>query len=125
MESARPRNAETSALEPRLNFTVRDLFPELLPPVLPACWPSKGTRAEIALTALLSGPVDQAHYRDTWRLAACVKTLQYLGWGFRKRSILLPGCRTAIAEYTLDVEHPGTAAALLLRKQGCETGEPA
>ncbi len=89
-----------------------DFWPESLPGVVPALSPTPGTRAAEALEAFETGPQNQAEYPHGWRLAAYVKSLEYDGWRFTKRDILRPGCRRAITEYTLDRQHPGTAAAL-------------
>lgn len=116
MTNARSRNTEASALEPRLHSTANDLFPELLPPVLPAVWPDAGTRAREALDALLSRPQNQADYVDGWRLAAYVQTLKYDGWAVRSRLIHKAGCRREIAEYSLDLGDPSTRAAVEMRR---------
>ena len=93
-----------------------DLFPDTLPPVVPALWPAAGTRAAEALAALLTGPVNQADYRRGWRLAAYIQSLKYDGWRILSRAIRRPGCRREIAEYRLDRTDPATAAALAARK---------
>ena len=118
MRSARPAEAEASALEPRRNDTAPDLFPDTLPPVTPACWPKEGTRAAAALEALIAGPQNQADYRPGWRLAAYVQSLEYDGWRIRSRLFRHPRCARPIAQYTLDRQDPATAAALAKRKQG-------
>lgn len=92
-----------------------DLFPDTLPPILPAYWPTPGSRADEALQALISGPQNQADYHHGWRLAAYIKELEYDGWSFRKRDILKPGCRRAIREYTLNRQVPAIAIALKTR----------
>lgn len=118
MKNAHPPKKEASALDKRHFNPAGDLFPELLPPVLPALWPSPGTRAEEALEALINGPQNQADYWKGWRLSANVKTLQYAGWQFIKCDIVKPGCRRAITEYALDRADPSTAAALSARNRG-------
>lgn len=118
MRSARPAEANASALEPRRNDTAPDLFPDTLPPVTPACWPKEGTRAAAALEALIAGPQNQADYRPGWRLAAYVQSLEYDGWRIRSRLFRHPRCARPIAQYTLDRQDPATAAALAKRKQG-------
>jgi hypothetical protein len=101
-----------------------DLFPETLPPVSAAHWPSPGTRDDEALQAFLTqGPQNQADYWRGWRLGAYVKSLRYLGWDFIKRSIKKPGCRGLIAEYELDLTAPAVAAALQSRQAGFVTAE--
>jgi len=119
MRSAHPTEAEASALEPRLHNTPADLFPDTLPPVTAARFPTAGTRAAEALQALLTGPQNQAEYEGMgWRLAAYVQTLEDYGWGILSRSITRPGCRRPIAEYALDRSDPRTAAALASRQMG-------
>ena len=100
-----------------------DLFPELLPPVFAARWPTPGSRADDALQALLVGPVNQCDYWKSWRLSASIKQLQYDGWDFVKRDIPKPGCRSPVREYALDRAAPGTAAALQSRHRGFVTAE--
>ena len=119
MRSAHLTEVQASALEPRHHFNaIADLFPESLPPVTPALFPVRGTRADEALQAIQQGPQNQADYWQGWRLAAYVKELEYLGWHFLKRCITRPGCRRAIAEYELDRTDPSTAAALASRQMG-------
>ena len=118
MRSARPAEANASALEPRRNDNPSDLFPDTLPAATPAIWPTEGTRKADALEALIAGPQNQCDYRPGWRLAAYVRSLKDDGWGIRSRLIAHPRCRPLIAEYTLDRQDPATAAALDKRKQG-------
>ena len=108
---------KSSALDKPRHYTAQDLFSETLPPVEAASWPNDNTRAYEALQALLTGPQNQADYRDGWRLAASVKLLEYGGWAFCKRDIRRPHCRSTITEYALDRQHPATAAALNARQQ--------
>jgi hypothetical protein len=115
MRSAHLTEVEVSALEPRHNHTANDLFPETLPPVVAALWPTRGTRADEALQALLQSPQNQADYWIGWRLAAYVQSLEDDGWCFITRDIIKPGCRRAIKEYKLDRTDPSTAAALAAR----------
>lgn len=116
MTNARSRNTEASALRPRLHSTANDLFPELLPPVMPAVWPNEGTRAYEAAIALIQRPQNQADYPEGWRLAAYVQTLKYDGWAVHSRLIHKAGCRREIAEYSLDLGDPSTRAAIELRR---------
>ena len=116
MKNARPPK-EASALDKRPNDTAPDLFPDTLPAASPAIWPTAGTRKSDALQALIAGPQNQCDYRPGWRLAAYVRSLKDDGWGIRSRLIAHPRCRPLIAEYTLDRQHPATAAALDKRKQ--------
>ncbi|MBL8406880.1 MAG: hypothetical protein JNJ81_03620 [Candidatus Accumulibacter sp.] len=119
MRSARPAEAETSALEPRADFiTAADLFPESLPVVAIAIWPNPRTRAGEALAAALAGPVNQYDYRGHWRLAASIQHLEDDGWRFITREVIRPNCRRPIAECSLDRADPGTAAALASRQKG-------
>ncbi|RIX47590.1 MAG: hypothetical protein D3M94_07940 [Rhodocyclales bacterium GT-UBC] len=115
MRSAHTTEVTVSALEPRPNNTANDLFPDTLPPVTPALWPTRGTRADEALQALLQGPQNQADYWIGWRLAAYVQSLEDDGWHFITRDIIKPGCRRPIKEYRLDRADPGTSAALIAR----------
>ena len=118
MKNARPQNREASALD-SLNHNVTDLFPETLPPIVPARIPTEGTRAAEALQALIHAPQNQAEYEGMgWRLAAYVQTLEGYGWGILSRPITRPGCRKPIAEYSLDRTDPSTAAALASRQMG-------
>ncbi len=115
MKNARPQTTEASALDKRHFNPIADLFPDTLPPVTPALWPNRGTRADEALQALISAPQNQADYWRGWRLSAYVKSLEYLGWSFIKRFIVRPGCRREITEYRLDRGDPGNSAALIAR----------
>lgn len=114
MKNAPDHNPIESAPDKR-NYTPLDLFPDLLPPVVPALWPAPHTRAFEALEALLAGPQNQADYWHGWRLAANVQRLKDDGWTIISRLITKPGCRREIAEYRLDLSAPGTAAALKMR----------
>lgn len=118
MKNARPQTTEASALDKRHFNPTADLFPDSLPPVTPALWPTRGTRADEALQAMQQGPQNQADYWQGWRLAAYVKELEYLGWAFLKRDISRPRCRRSITEYRIDRTDPSTAAALASRQMG-------
>ena len=118
MKNARPQNTEASALDKRHFNPTDDLFPELLPPVVAALLPTRGTRADEALQAAIVGPINQADYWIGWRLAAYIKELEYDGWAFIKRDIIKPGCRRPITEYTIDRTDPSTAAALASHQNG-------
>lgn len=118
MKKRQPLNQKDQRPE-QANFNpTDDLFPDSLPPVTPALWPTRGTRADEAMQALLAGPQNQADYWHGWRLAAYVKELEYDGWAFIKRDITRPRCRRPITEYTLDHTDPSTAAALASRQKG-------
>ncbi len=110
-----PNQTAFESAPSKRDYTPGDLFPDTLPPVIPARWPSAGTRPHEALEALLAGPQNQADYWMGWRLAAYIKDLQYDGWAFFKRDIRKPGCRRPIAEYTINRTDPATAAALEAR----------
>ena len=118
MKNARPQTTEASALDKRHSNPTADLFPDSLPPVVAALWPTRGTRADEALQAMQQGPQNQADYWQGWRLAAYVKELEYLGWAFLKRDISRPRCRRSITEYRIDRTDPSTAAALASRQMG-------
>lgn len=115
MKRAPAQTSNGSALCKGYSTAPSDLFPETLPPVIPASWPTVGTRADEALQALLHGPVNQADYRNGWRLGAYIKALQYKRWAFIKRSIEKEDCRRPIAEYRLDHSDPATSAALIAK----------
>lgn len=117
MKNARPQTTEASAREQRHFNPAHDLFPDTLPPVVPALWPQRGTRADEALQAVLITPLNQADYWHGWRLAAYIKELEYDGWRFLKRDVARPGCRRPITEYAIDRTDPGTAAALASRQK--------
>lgn len=111
-----PNQTAFESAPSKRNYTSFDLFPETLPPVVAAMWPTSGTRDAEALEALLTGPQNQADYWHGWRLAAYVNSLKNDGWAFLKRDITKPGCRAPIVEYSLDRNDLGTAAALAMRK---------
>ena len=115
MNNAYSLTTEMSALDKRNYNHFNDLFPETLPPVVPALWPSDGTRASEALNALIASPQNQADYWNGWRLAAYVDELKNDGWSFIKRDIIKPGCRRPITEYSLNRDDPSTSAALSMR----------
>lgn len=118
MKNARPTEVKASALSQRRNHTAQDLFPDTLPPVVPAAWPTEGTRAHDALLALMGGPINQCDYAPGWRLAAYVQDLEYRGWRILSRLFKHPRCKPLIAEYSLDFQDPATAAALAMRSEG-------
>lgn len=112
MKNAQLPEGKLSALVQRHSNAIADLFPETLPPTIPASWPSYGTRAWEALQALIVGPQNQADYQDGWRLAAYVQSLEYKGWQFICRLIEHPRGRKPIAEYRLDLSAPSVSAAM-------------
>lgn len=117
MKNARvqPTNESTSD---KCDYNRNDLFPDTLPPIVAAFWPTSGTRPYEALLALIEAPQNQADYWNGWRLAAYVDELKKDGWNFNKRNITKPGCRRPITEYSLNRDDPGTAAALAIRQGG-------
>jgi len=112
-ESQRPTQAHCTA-----NAASDDLFPDLLPSIPPASFPSPGSRADEALQALLESPVNQADYWKSWRLAAAIDTLKNLGWPIVRRDIQRPGCRTPVREYALDMQHSAFVTAMQSRQKG-------
>lgn len=112
MNSARPQPTGTSAHEQRHSTPTADLFPDTLPPIVPATWPKAGTLEHDVLNRLCSGPLTQADYGESWRLAAYVSELANRGWRLNRRDVVRPGYRTPITEYSLDHTDPRTAAAL-------------
>lgn len=113
-----PNHTEFESAPDKRDYNRNDLFPETLPPVVAAFWPTSGTRPYEALLALIEAPQNQADYWMGWRLSAYVKDLKYDGWSFHTRNITKPGCRRPIAEYSLNRDDPGTAAALAIRQGG-------
>ena len=96
-----------------------ELFPESLPLPCAAIWPNEGTRAHEAITALLSGPQNQADYFAGWRLSAYVGELVHrLRWKIINRNIPMPGNRTKIREYAIDYLDEGNILALNNRPAG-------
>lgn len=115
MKNAPTTKSSESAKDKR-HYAANDLFPETLPPIVPALWPAAGTRPAEALEVLMYGPTNQADYPCMgWRLAAYIKELEYDGWSFLKRDIVRPGCRRPITEYRLNSGDPATKAALSAR----------
>jgi hypothetical protein len=116
MKNARPPEGKPSAPDKRNSNPTAALFPELEPAAVPARLPDPNSRAGEALQELLTGrPLTQADYLKTWRLAACIKSLKYDGWGISSELVEHPGCRRPIAQYRLDMQDPGTRAALAAR----------
>ena len=110
-----PNKTAFESAPSKRNFTAQDLFPETLPPVNAALWPTAGTRDAEALDALMTGSQNQADYSEGWRLAAYVNSLKNDGWAIISRAIIKHGCRRQIAEYRLDRSDPSTAATLAMR----------
>ena len=118
MKNAPDKKSIESAPSKRNHTSSFDLFPDSLPPTVPAFWPTRGTRADEALQSFFTGAQNQADYWHGWRLAAYVKELEYLGWRFIRRDIVKPNCRRPITEYDIDRTDAGTAAALTSRQKG-------
>ena len=119
MRSARPAEAETSALEPRRHSIAQDLFPDTLPPRPLPVFPEPNSVKESALLALGAGPIRQSGFQHSWRLAAYVRFLKDDGWEIVSREVAENG-RT-VAEYTLDLQDDATreaAARYRVRKGG-------
>ena len=119
MRSARPAEANASALEPRRHSTYIDLFPDTLPPRPLPVFPEPNSVKESALLALVAGPIRQSGFQHSWRLAAYVRFLKDDGWEIVSREVAENG-RT-VAEYTLDLHDDATreaAARYRVRKGG-------
>lgn len=91
-----------------------------LPPV-PFCplLPPHGSTAEQALYDLLKRDVTQLDWiaeRKSWRLAAAVKELDYLGWEPNSVLILCKGWDNPIARYSLPTK--AKQAFYSMRQQG-------
>jgi hypothetical protein len=90
-----------------------------LPPVeINATWPNEGTQAHTVLQRLLAGErLTQPSFGFTcWRLAACIKTLRYLGWAIAGIDVPRPaiyGTGKPIREYWL----PHWVPAALVAKE--------
>ena len=109
MRSARPAEANASALEPRRHSTYIDLFPDTLPPRPLPIVPEPNSVKESALLALVAGPIRQSGFQHSWRLAAYVRFLKDDGWEIVSREVAENG-RT-VAEYTLDLQDDATREA--------------
>lgn len=109
MRSARPAEANASALEPRRHSTYIDLFPDTLPPRPLPIFPEPNSVKESALLALVAGPIRQSGFQHSWRLAAYVRFLKDDGWEIVSREVAENG-RT-VAEYTLDLQDGATREA--------------
>lgn len=78
-----------------------------LPPLeFKATWPKEGTQPHAALQRLLAGErLTQPSFGFTcWRLAACIKKLDYLGWPILAMNVPRPapmGSGKPIREYWL------------------------
>lgn len=110
MRSARPTEVKASALEPRRHSTAQDLFPDTLTPRPLPIFPEFGSIKEAALLALVTGPVRQSGFAQSWRLAAYVRFLKNDGWSVISREVAENG-RT-VAEYTLDLQDDATQEAV-------------
>ena len=82
-------------------------------------FPQPNRIREAALRALVTGPVRQSGFAQSWRLAAYVRFLKDDGWEIVSREVAENG-RT-VAEYTLDLQDDATreaAARYRVRKGG-------
>jgi len=91
-----------------------------LPPI-PFCplLPPHGSAAEKALHDLLERDLTQIDWiaeRKGWRLAAAVKTLDYLGWEPKSVRVKCNGWREYVALYSLTEK--AKQAAYVMRQQG-------
>ena len=109
MRSARPAEANASALEPRRHSISQDLFPDTLLPRPVPVFPEPNSVKESALRALATGPIRQSGFQRSWRLAAYVRFLKDDGWEIVSREVAENG-RT-VAEYTLDLQDDATREA--------------
>jgi len=94
------------------------LLPE--PPFFPLM-PTAGTYADLALHDLLARDLTQIDWLNDgkgWRLAAAVKSLDYLGWEPISIRVKCNGWGRKIARYSLPAKAKQAAAAM--RQQGGE-----
>lgn len=119
MKNARPQTSEASALEQRRD-SITDLFPETVPRRPAPVVPTKRTVKHAALLALIFGPVSQATFERSWRLAAYINELTADGWAIRSRETAWHG--KTIAEYRLDLDHAPTRAAVAAVRTGGQAG---
>jgi len=110
---------KSSALEQRRD-SITDLFPESVPRRPAPTVPTKRTVKHAALLALIFGPVSQATFERSWRLAAYINELTADGWAIRSREIAWQG--KTIAEYNLDFDHAPTRAAVAAVRAGGQAG---
>ena len=110
---------KSSALEPRRD-SITDLFPETVPRRPAPVVPTKRTVKHAALLALIFGPVSQATFERSWRLAAYINELTADGWAIRSRETAWHG--KTIAEYRLDLDHAPTRAAVAAVRRGGQAG---
>ncbi len=85
------------------------------PPPIP---PAPHTVKHATLTALIAGPVTQATFTESWRLAEYVRQLIADRWAIRVREV--PYCGRTIAEYRLDLTDEPTRAAVATHVAGAE-----
>ncbi|WAL82778.1 hypothetical protein OYT13_24095 [Pandoraea sp. XJJ-1] len=114
MKNARPTKGQSSANEQR-DSTEYEQFELLPPPEFKPTWPVSDTLPAEALARLLTGErlTQPAFGTRRWRLAAYVKTLDYLGWPIEREWVHTPGYSRPIKRYWLA---PKTImAALALR----------
>jgi len=85
-------------------------------PKSPPIPPAPRTIKHAALSALIAGPVSQATFTESWRLAEYVRQLIADHWAIRVREVPYDG-RT-IAEYRLDLTDEPTRAAVAAQRGG-------
>ena len=119
MKNARPTEVKASALEQRRD-SITDLFPETVPRRPAPVVPTKRTVKHAALLALRFGPVSQATFERSWRLAAYINELVNDGWAIRSRETAWHG--KTIAEYRLDLGDEPTRAAVAAVRRGGQAG---
>ena len=85
------------------------------PPPIP---PAPHTIKCATLTALIAGPVTQATFTESWRLAEYVRQLIADRWAIRVREV--PYCGRTIAEYRLDMGDAATRSAVAAHVAGAD-----
>ena len=93
-ENARPCESHTSQCSTPLSSPV---------------FPQPNSIREAALRALVTGPVRQSGFAQSWRLAAYVRFLKDDGWAIQSREVAESG--RVVAEYVLDLQDAATASA--------------
>ncbi|MBT9496447.1 MAG: hypothetical protein IV103_04025 [Zoogloea sp.] len=78
--------------------------------------PTPGTIKHATLSALIAGPVTQATFTESWRLAEYVRQLIADHWAIRAREV--PYNFRIIAEYRLDMDDDATRAAVAAHLAG-------
>ncbi len=78
--------------------------------------PTPGTIKHATLSALVAGPITQATFTESWRLAEYVRQLIADHWAVRVREV--PYCGRIIAEYRIDLGDDATRAAVAAHVTG-------